>query len=217
MDAYFMAELNERLFTHFTRGAWRAPYSQRLLPVGGDAANPLGRIACADARDLARAMAAFDRGTGPEADAGALMAALQAQGGALAQLRAVEGFNDPWPAPFATLSLERPGPLVLLSSAALPLARLVPLLIAGAQRGMVWKPAPGAGASAHLMMRQLGPLAAGRLAMVQGDHATGAALAGMLPNEARLLWASEAALPDGLTADLRLPALRIPATDPARP
>lgn len=217
MDAYFMAELNERLFTHFTRGAWRAPYSQRLLPVGGDAANPLGRIACADARDLARAMAALTQGVGPEADENALMAALQTEGGALAQLRAVEGFNDPWPAPFAPLSLEGTGPLVLLSSAGLSLARLVPLLINGAQRGMVWKPAPGAAASAHLLIRTLGPLAAGRLAMVQGDHATGAAMAGMLPSNARLLWASEAALPTGLCADLPVPALRIPATDPARP
>jgi len=213
MDAYFMAELNERLFTHFTRGAWRAPYSQRLLAIGRDPAKPLGRIACADPSDLARALAAFDPACGPFPGAAALLAAVQAQGEALARLRAVEGFTDPWPGPVQPLILPIPGPVILLSSAALPLARLVPLLVAGAQRGMIWKPSPGAAASAHLLMRHLGPLAAGRLAMVQGDHATGGALADMLPPDAGLIWASAAPPPAGL----RTPAITIATTDPARP
>lgn len=214
MDAYFMAELNERLFTHFTRGAWRAPYSQRLLAVGRDPCKPLGQIACAGPRDLVRALAALERpAAGPVPDPCALLTALQASGTALARLRAVEGFTDPWPGPFQPLKLETGGPLVLLSSAELPLTRLVPLLVAGAQQGMIWKPAPGAAASAHLLIRHLGPLSAGRLAMVQGDHATGAALAGMLPPDARLIWASAAPPPTGLPE----PAVRIETTAPARP
>lgn len=212
-DAYFMAELNERLFTHYTRGAWRAPHSQRLLAVGRNPGQALGKIACADPRDLARALAAFAPATGAPPDTATLLGALQAEAPALERLRVMEGFGDICPAELQPVTLEAPGKLVLLSAAALPLARLVPLLITGAQRGMIWKPAPGAAASAHLLMRHLGPLAAGRLAMVQGDHATGAALATMLPPDARLIWASTSPLPPDLPAC----TLRISTTDPARP
>ncbi|MCC5971788.1 MAG: hypothetical protein JJU15_17745 [Pararhodobacter sp.] len=205
MDALFIAELNERLFTHFTRGAWHAPYSQRLLPVGLDPDQPLGRIACADARDLERAFAHLCRAgaaPAPEALASeALAVALHAQAQAITLLRAREGFADA-PGPLDPVVLPSAGPMVLLSAASMPVAGLTPLLIAGAQHGMLWKPAPGAAASAHLIMRLLGPLAGGRLAMVQGDHETGAALARMGP----LVWASAAPLPPGLPAPVWTPA-----------
>lgn len=210
MDALFMAELNERLFTHFTDGAWRAPWSQRLLAVGREGARPFGRIACAGPRDLARAMAALRSNTDPLPDPAALLAALQPEAAALAGLRRLEGFDDPWPARFPPPPPLPGSPLVLLSAADLPLLQLVPLLVGGARHGMIWKPAPGAAASAHLLMRRLGPVAMRRLAMVQGDHATGGALAGMIPPGASLVWASAAEPPEGL------PAVRIalPSPDP---
>uniref|UniRef100_UPI002AFF92F6 hypothetical protein n=1 Tax=Pararhodobacter sp. TaxID=2127056 RepID=UPI002AFF92F6 len=88
-----------------------------------------------------------------------------------------------------------------------PLARVAGLLIAGAGQGMLWKPAPGAAASAHALIRALGPVAGAGLAMLQGDHATGAALAGQGP----LIWASDASPP----ADLPV-SLRVPGTGPHR-
>ena len=209
MDAHFMAELNERLFTHFARGAWRAPYSQRLLPVGRDAGRPLGRIVCADARDLARALAGLSQAAAPPPAPDTLLAALEREGTVLARLRSTEGFADDAPGPLRPFNLPPAGPFVLLSSAALPLAQLAPLLLAGAAQGMIWKPAPAAAASGHLLMRILGPLARGRLAMVQGDHTTGAALAGM----GSLVWASEAPPP----ADLPAPAFSFAPEDRARP
>lgn len=204
-----MAELNERLFTHFVRGAWRAPYAQRMLAVGRDLRQPLGRIACAGPRDVARAMAALQQPPDPPPNAMNFMAALRPIGEAFTRLRAAEGFDDPWPDTFEPVALAPGEAFVLLSSAALPAGRLVPLVVAGAQKGMIWKPAPGGAASAHLLMRCLGPLSAGRLAMVQGDHATGAALAEALAPGARLLWASANPPPD-------LP-LTIATKDPGHP
>jgi len=210
MDAHFMAELNERLFTHFTAGAWRAPLSLRLMTVGRDRERPLGQIACADARDLTRALAGVMRAAGPAPSPEVLLAAIEELRPGLARLRAQEGFAGEAAGPLHHPPLPAlPGPLVLLSSAALPVTRLIPFLVGGAARGLIWKPAPGAAASAHLLMRALGPLASGRLAMVQGDHATGAALAGM----GALVWASASAPPE----DLPAPVFRISAEDPARP
>ena len=210
MDALFMAELNERLFTHFTDGAWRAPWSQRLLAVGREGARPFGQLACAGPRDLARAMAALRSNPDPPPDPAALLAALEPEAAALAELRRLEGFDDPWPARFSSPPPLPSGPLVLLSAADLPLRQLVPLLVSGALHGMIWKPAPGAAASAHLLMRQLGPVTLRRLAMVQGDHATGGALAAMIPLGASLIWASAAEPPEGLPAG----RIALPSPDP---
>lgn len=207
MDALFIAELNERLFTHFSRGAWRAPHSQRLMTVGLHPDKPLGRIACADAHDLERAFAGLHGNTVPAAPE-ALAAALQDEAAAIAMLRAREGFADTL-GPLQPITLPASGPLVLLSAAAMPVVHLAPLLVAGAQTGMLWKPAPGAAASAHLLMRILGPIAGGRLAMVQGDHETGAALAQMAP----LVWASAGSPPNLLPA----PVFRVEAEDRAHP
>lgn len=212
MDAYFMAELNERLFTHFSGGAWRAPYAQRLLVVGRDPDRPLGQIVCAGPRDLARALTGLERAAAAPAPE-VLQAALEGAAPVLARLRDAEGFSGDAPGPLRPVALPATlpvhGPFVLLSSASLPLTQLIPLLVAGAVQGMIWKPAPGGAASGHLLMRILGPLAGGRLAMVQGDHTTGAALAGMGP----LIWASEAPPPAALPA----PAFSVKPADPAHP
>jgi len=212
MDALFIAELNERLFTHFTGGVWRAPHSLRLMPVFRVSGARFGQIACADARDLERAcvgVRAAGEGLVPEA----LEPALLARAGAISRLRQEEGFDAepvvPMPPMPPLPQLEGTGPWVLMSSAAMPVSNLVAVLIAGLGAGMIWKPAPGAAASAHLIMDIVGPLSAGRLAMVQGDHETGAALAGMGP----MIWASANAPP----AALPPPALTLGAGSLVRP
>lgn len=213
MDALFIAELNERLFTHFTGGVWRAPHSLRLMPVCRASGERLGQIACADARDLERARAGLRQGSSAQESTDLLRAeferALKAKAGALARLREAEGFGAETLVAMPLPRLEAPGPWVLMSSAAMPVSHLVSALIAGAATGMIWKPAPAASASAHLIMGVLGPLSAGRLAMVQGDHETGAALARLGP----LLWASDEAPPAALPA----PALRLGAGSRVRP
>lgn len=202
MDALFLAELNERLFVHFIQGAWRVPSGARLLPVLPFDRGRMGRIACADRLEVARACAGL--GQGRVAPPAALAAAYEAQRAVLADLRALEGFDDP-AAPPPVLDLPGEGPLVLLSAAQTPVALLAGVLIAGARRGVLWKPAPRAAASAHLMMGDLGPLAGGNLALLQGDHATGALLRG----RGALIWASPDANPEA--------ALSLPATAPHRP
>ncbi|WP_209427267.1 hypothetical protein [Pararhodobacter sp. SW119] len=210
MDRQFAAELNERLFTHFVAGAWRAPLSDRHLPVTGPDGAPLGRIVCAGPSDIARAcggVAAQLRAAAEAADPAVLWQALRDEGALLAALRAGEGVEEMLRAP-EPVDLPGKGPLVLLTAAAVPVDRIAGLLIAGARRGMIWKPAPAAATSAHLMMRILGPRAGGRLAMVQGDHATGALLAG----RGGLVWAGQGPAP----ADLPAPLLSLSARPRAR-
>lgn len=198
--ADFRAELSERLFVLYLGGRWMAPLSGRLIAVPG---LPLARLACAEAGDVARARA----GLQPAAvDGTALRAAYAGSAPLLRALRVHETPDDPvaepesWDLPFT-------GPTVLVTATSVPLARVAGLLIAGAGQGMLWKPAPGAAASAHALIRALGPVAGAGLAMLQGDHATGAALAGKGP----LIWASDAPPP----ADLPV-SLRVPATGPHR-
>ena len=234
MDQRFIAELNERLFTHFVGGAWRAPLGDRQVPVaqadGQAGGQALGRIVCAGPADVARARGVMrvDAGAQP-VDAAALWAALQAEAPLLEAIRRREGFagdrlDARLPAVVAQArisdlqqdlpgdlpgDLPRGGPHVLLTAADTPLIRVAGLLIAGARRGLIWKPAPAAAASAHLLMRVLGPRASGRLAMLQGDHASGRLLAG----QGGLIWAGAGSLPEGLPD----PLLTLAATDPARP
>lgn len=175
-DALFLAELNERLFVHFVAGRWMAPLSDRLLAVRPFDGARMGRLACGDGRDALRAVAGLHPGRAEGLDQA--YAALRPR---LAALRALEGFADPVGAPLPA-DLPGQGPLVLLTAGAEPVARLAGLLIAAAPRGVIWKPAPAAAASAHLLVAALGPLAGRGIALVQGDHATGAALmaAGLL-------------------------------------
>jgi acyl-CoA reductase-like NAD-dependent aldehyde dehydrogenase len=169
-DPLFLAELNERLFVHFVAGRWTAPLSSRLLEVRPLDGARMGRLACGDARDAQRAVA----GLGPGRSEG-LAGAYEAQRPRLAALRALEGFDDPAGPPVAA-DLPGQGPLVLLTAGDAPVGRLAGLLIAAAPRGVLWKPAPAAAASAHLLVAALGPAAGRGIALVQGDHATGAAL-----------------------------------------
>lgn len=171
-DPLFLAELNERLFVHFVAGRWMAPLSDRLLAVRPFDGAHMGRLACGNEGDARRAIA----GLRPGRDLW-LAEAYEALRPRLSALRALEGFDDP-AAPLVPADLPGRGPLVLLSAGAEPVARLAGVLIAAAPRGVVWKPAPSAAASAHLLVAALGPLAGGGIALVQGDHATGAALAG---------------------------------------
>ncbi|MFN4100475.1 MAG: hypothetical protein ACK4GT_11930 [Pararhodobacter sp.] len=191
----FLAELSERLFVISVGGRWMAPLGDRPLPVP---AAPGAHLACAGEGDLARALRLLAPGP---VDAGAMAAAYLAQAGVLRGLRRLEGAADPV-APPEAMALPGTGPFVLLSAAAMPLSRIAGLLIAGAAQGMLWKPAPGAAASAHLLMEALAPVAGARLAMLHGDHATGALLAG----QGAVLWASDAAPPEGLAVRLRVPA-----------
>jgi len=204
METRVIAELNERLFTHFAGGAWRAPHSDRHLPVMRASGAPLGRIVCAGPADVARARGVLRLGPPEEPlDPAALWAAMLAEAPLLGAMRAEEGFAaDRLTAP-ETLMLPARGPLVLLSAAETPLDRIAGALIAGAGAGMIWKPAPGAAATAHLLMRVVGPRAQGRLSLLQGDHATGALLAG----QGGLIWAGAGAPP----ADLPVPVLDLSA------
>lgn len=218
MDALFIAELNERLFTHFTGGVWRAPHSLRLMPVFRASGERFGQIACADARDLERARAGLRHGAAGQEHkecghrglgGGNFARALEGRARALSRLRDAEGFGAETVMAMPLPRLEASGPWILMSSAAMPVSILAAALIAGAGTGMIWKPAPAAAASAHLIMGVLGPLSGGRLAMVHGDHETGAALARLGP----LLWASDDAPPAALPS----PALTLGAGSQARP
>lgn len=205
-DELFIAELNERLITHFTGGHWRVPLSQRHLPVHRASGGRLGRLVCADERDVARAMADLaSAGAPPPGET--MAAAMATLAEPMARLRREEGFVDPELAGAHAHELALPGegPVLLLSAAETPPQRIGRALIAAAGRGVVWKPAPRAAASAHLLVRHLGPLSAGRLALLQGDHLSGAALATALRGAGALIWASEAPLPA-----LNLPALALP-------
>ena len=204
MDASFLAELNERLFVQFAQGLWRAPLGQRLLPVLPFDGGRMGRIVCAEQRDIERALIGLGAG---HADLSAMHAAWQDLQHTARALRTVEGFADSTHSTHA-LTLPGQGPLVLLSAAQTPIAVLAGLLLAGATRGVLWKPAPAAAASAHLLMRAMGPLAGGNLALLQGDHQTGAGLTG----KGALIWASPLPVPEGLGD----PVLSLAATAPRR-
>lgn len=176
-------DLRERLLVHFVQGAWRAPLSVRMV------AGPLGPVVAAEAGDVARARALCAGGGFALPDAERLGA-----------IRAAEGFAD------ATRPLpsvpDLPGGAVLLSAADAPVALILALLRAGARGGLIWKPAPGAAASAQAIMAAAGPAARGALAMVQGDHASGALLARGAP----VVWLGPAPAPEGLGAVLSLTA-----------
>lgn len=217
-EELFLAELRERLFAHFVGGCWRVPLADRHLsappgnekPGAGGALAGLGRIVCAGADDIARARAGIG---GDCAAPAAFHAALAERAGMLERLRQVEGgpvAPEGFAVPDALPALPESGRAwVLLSVAGMPAPDLAALLIAGARAGgMIWKPAPRAAASAHLLMEALGPLAGGRLAMVQGDHATGALLA----QEGALIWASPTPAPP----DLPVPLLSLRPRAPGR-
>lgn len=153
-----------------------APLSDRLLPGLSLGPGRLGHLACGNAADVARARAALVPSRAPGLAQG-LAQDYATLAPRLRQLRAYEGFADPLLAPDLSADLPGDGPLVLLSAADVPLARLAGLLIAGAGRGMIWKPDPRAAASAHLLISALGPRAAGGLALIQGDEVTGDLLA----------------------------------------
>lgn len=204
-EAQFLAELNERLFVHYAQGQWRSPLGQRLLPVLPYDGDRVGQIVCAEGADVTRAVQSVGAGAVPQRQP--LHAAwLRAQPVAK-RLRWIEGFEEASDTP-AEVAIPGQGPLILLSAAETPLSVLVAALLAGLERGVVWKPAPRAAASAHLVMRTLGPLAGGRLAMIQGDHQTGRLLHG----QGALIWASAAPPPTGDT-----PALILAAKAPRHP
>lgn len=169
----YRAELNERLVVHWTGGAWRVPLGQRHAEVRAADGARLGRIVCAEAADVARAVAGLT--PAPPPDPAALARALDPVAGLLAEVRALEGAaGDGLVA--RSLAPVGDGPAVLLTAADRPLAEILAALAALAPRGVVWKPAPGAAASAHLLMRALAPVLGRSVALLQGDHATGAAL-----------------------------------------
>lgn len=199
MDALFIAELNERLFTHFTGGYWRVPLSSRHLPVYRASGQRFGQIICAEPPDVARALSDMGQ-AGLPAVAEEMHLALADLTRPMQILRQEEGFDDR-AAGFGAEVLSLPpgaGPVVLMTAAQVPPLRIGRMLIACAGRGVIWKPAPRAAASAHLLMRRLGPLAAGRLALLQGDHATGDVLGAALAGVGAVLWVSPDAPPAGL-------------------
>lgn len=82
-------DLNERLLTHFVGGAWRAPFSTKLVPLRSPA-GALGQMVLACDRDLARAKALHRRV--PERDWARLTHAAQSHAVPLAAELARLGF-----------------------------------------------------------------------------------------------------------------------------
>lgn len=189
MEEHFIAELKERLITHYSAGAWRVPLGARQHPGGA-----YGPVICADDADLARAQAGLRPLPAPPREA-EVWGALTARATLFAELRSAEGAMGDALARRAMPVLPDQGPYMLLTSAEMPLADLAALLVAAAGKGgLIWKPAPAAAASAHLLGATLAPLLGPAMALVQGDHITGAALAGRGP----LIWASHALPSDSL-------------------
>lgn len=193
----YRAELNERLVVHWTGGAWRVPLATRHLSVRAADGSALGRIVCAGPADLTRALAGLT--PAPPLGIAALEAVLAPLASLLARLRALEGWpGDGWDPEAAARALYAapppPGPVALLSAADRPVSEMVGTLARLAGRGVLWKPAPGAAASAHLVLRGLGPLTGSALALLQGDHASGADLA----RSAAPLWLGRGAPPPQL-------------------
>jgi len=161
--------------------------SERAL----DVARPRpGRIICAGADDIARALASLRAGGCDPLEFGTAATAALPEVEAIRRLEGlsagVEGAGG--------ASLLSDGPVGLLTGADMPARVIVDAILAQMGRGVIWKPSPKAAASAHLLVRHIGPVSAGGLAMLQGDHATGAALAALVPT----LWLSDQAVPDGL-------------------
>jgi len=189
--ATYLAELNERLVVHWTGGAWRVPLSDRHLALHGAGGSVPGRIVCAGAEDARRAAAGL---IPAPLSAESACQALAAYEPLMTSLPALErGPRAPSRPPIPPAP--PPGrPWLLLTAADVPVRDLVALLVAGSGQGVIWKPAPGAAASAHLVMRALAPLAGRALAMLQGDHASGQALAGLgVP-----VWAAAGPMPQAL-------------------
>lgn len=184
----YRAELTERLVVHWTGGAWRVPLGQRHAEVRAADGTRLGRIVCAEAADVARAIAGL--APAPPPDPAALARSLDPVAGLLAEVRALEGVAGPAAAAQA-LAPAGQGPAVLLTAADRPVPEILAALAALAPRGVVWKPAPGTAASAHLMMRALAPVLGRSVALLQGDHATGADLMARLAP----VWAGRAGAP----------------------
>lgn len=206
LTGLFIAELNERLFVHFTQGRWCAPLSDRLYPSRAFDGQRMGRIACAGQADIDRALSGLDARCLPSGDA---VTAYDRVRPLLRALRRLEESDDPVCGPVVPSELPTgQEPLILLSSETAHASVLAGVLIAGSPRGILWKPAPRAAASAHLLMRTIGPLAGGGLVLLHGDHATGSALAG----RGALLWVSDSAPPASLQ-----PALTLSATPRPRP
>lgn len=182
--------LNERLLAHYVRGAWRAPLSTRMLAPG---------VVAADAADAARARAGLQPGSA-SVGAGPLHPDPELRS-VLTVLRHCEGFDDTAGDRAAVLPDLPPG-TVLLSAASTPVALLIRLLAAGQTRGLIWKPAPGAARSACVVMDALAETAGHGLAMVQGDHASGALVAARAP----VLWASAEPAPRELNVVFSLSA-----------
>lgn len=189
VDEQFLAELKERLVVHFVDQRWRAPLSERALPIARPRA---GKIMCGTKADVTRAVAGLRQGA---IDTQAMRAAATAVLPVVGAVRALEAVGedlrdmDP-PTPSGA------APVMLLSAASTPPDRVITALLANAPRGVLWKPAPGTAASAHVIMRALGPVAGGRLAMVQGDHQTGAIMAATGP----VIWMSGAPMPVEISA-----------------
>ena len=179
-------------------GAWRVPLGQRHAEVRAADGTRLGRIVCAEAADVARALAGLV--PAPPPDPAALARALGPVAALLAEVRALEGAGgDGW-APRA-LAPAAGGPATLLTAADRPLTEVVAALASLAPRGVVWKPAPGAAASAHLVMRALAPVLGRSVALVQGDHATGVELAARLAP----IWAGQGPTPVSLPGAAPVP------------
>jgi hypothetical protein len=192
--ALYRAELNERLVVHWTGGAWRVPLTDRHLAVVATDGSTLGRIICAGPADAQRAVDGLRPAPIRLDDA---LRALAPFAPLLDRLRALEqgpGAARPAFTAAPAWSASGAGPWVLYSAAACPVENLLALLVAGAARGVIWKPAPGTAASAHLLIRALGPVAGDSIALVQGDHASGQALARL----GAPIWASTAPIPPGL-------------------
>lgn len=192
MTPLFRAELKERLFVHYVGGRWLAPLSMETVPAVEVPEVGTCAAVCARTDDVRRARAALR----PTRD-WPLSAGLSA----VTAARALEGFDDPaeGPAPLPALP-GRDGPLVLLSAACAPVSMLIGILRAGAARGVLWKPAPAAAASAHALVETLQPALGASVALLQGDHHSGALTAAC----GDLIWASPAAVPVGLHAGLTL-------------
>lgn len=194
--ALYRAELNERLVVHYIGGVWRVPLGTRHLPVRAADGAMLGRIICAGPLDAQRARAGL---VPARLTQRAAMAALAPVLPLLGRLRALEGMADDAAAVSGLAEVcsephPQPGtsePVLLYSAAAWPPGDLVGQIVAAASRGVIWKPAPGAAASAHLIMRALGPVTGRAVALVQGDHVTGQDLIG----QGRPVWAGFGPVP----------------------
>ncbi len=160
-------DLTERRLTHYVAGAWRAPLSDRLLPVTG------GPVVAAGGADAARAFRLTLPGPAPALpDPTALIPALAAAAEA-------EGTASPC-APDPGIATGQGGRVLILpapeTGAEAMAAAVLAELAAGA--GVVLLPPPGRALSAMALAIALheAGLPAGRFALLQGDAETAAHL-----------------------------------------